>query len=57
MKAARYVGMIYEQGLGVEQDLDKAITLYQEAAAYESQEAIDALVRLNIPYEISAEVG
>ena len=46
MKAARYVGMVYEQGLGVEQDLNKAIELYQEAAGYENQDAVDALARL-----------
>ena len=39
-------GVLYEQGLGVEQDLNKAIELYQEAAGYENQDAVDALARL-----------
>ena len=46
--AAGYeLGVLYEQGLGVEQDLDKAIQLYQEAAEYEYPEAVAALERLN----------
>ncbi len=45
--AAGYeLGALYEQSLGVEKDLDKAIELYQEAAEYENQDAIDALERL-----------
>ena len=45
--AAGYeLGTLYEQGLGVEQDLDKAIELYQEAAQYENEDAIAALERL-----------
>ena len=46
--AAGYeLGVLYEQGLGVAQDLNKAIELYQEAAEYENQDAIDALARLS----------
>ena len=46
--AAGYeLGVLYEQGLGVEQDLNKAIELYQEAAEYEYPDAIAALERLS----------
>jgi TPR repeat protein len=31
----------------VAQDLNKAIELYQEAAEYENQDAVDALARLS----------
>jgi TPR repeat protein len=31
----------------VEQDLNKAMELYEEAASYENQDAIDALARLS----------
>ena len=41
------LGTLYEQGLGVEQDLDKAIELYREAAQYENEDAIEALARLS----------
>jgi TPR repeat protein len=42
------LGLLYEQGLGVEQDVEKAITLYKEAAEYDNGEAIAALVRLGV---------
>ena len=45
--AAGYeLGTLYEQGLGVDQDLDKAKELYQEAAQYKNEDAIEALARL-----------
>ena len=37
---------LYEQGLGVEQDIDKAIDLYEEAAENGSEDAVAALERL-----------
>ena len=42
------LGLLYEQGLGVEQDVEKAIMLYKEAAEYENGEAIAALARLGV---------
>ena len=45
-KAARYVGLLYEQGLGVEQDVDRAIALYREAAGYGHDAASEAVERL-----------
>ena len=38
---------LYEQGLGVEQDMDRAIALYAEAAENGSEAAAAALERLN----------
>ena len=38
---------LYEQGLGIGQDLDKALALYREAAEYGSEAAAAALERLN----------
>jgi TPR repeat protein len=46
-KATRYVGLMYAQGLGVEQDVDHAIALYREAAKCGSEDAAAALDRLN----------
>ena len=37
---------LYEQGLGVEQDLDRAIDLYEEAEENGSEDAVAALERL-----------
>ena len=37
---------LYEQGLGVEQDVDHAIALYQEAKEYGHEAASEALERL-----------
>ena len=46
--AAGYeLGVLCELGLGVEQDTEKAIELYQEAAAYENTDALAALERLS----------
>ncbi len=45
--AAGYeLGVLYEQGLGVERDLNKAMELYQEAAEYEYPDAVGMLERL-----------
>ena len=46
-KAAWYVGLMYEQGLGVEQDMDRVISLYKEAAENGSEDSAAALERLN----------
>ena len=40
------LGRLYEEGLGVEQDLEKAIALYREAAEYGDEDAAAALERL-----------
>lgn len=40
------LAQLYEQGLGVEQDVDRAIALYQEAAEYGHEAASTALERL-----------
>ena len=46
-KATRYVGLMYAQGLGVEQDMDRVISLYKEAAENGSEDSAAALERLN----------
>ena len=46
-KKARYMGLMYAQGLGVEQDMDRVISLYKEAAENSSEDSAAALERLN----------
>ena len=41
------MGLMYEQGLGVEQDMDRVISLYKEAAENGSEDSAAALERLN----------
>ena len=41
------LAQLYEQGLGVEQNLDRALELYREAAEYDNEAAATALERLN----------
>ena len=48
VEAEYELAVLYEQGSGVEQDLEKAIELYTDAAQYENQNACDALERLGI---------
>jgi TPR repeat protein len=40
------IGLMYEDGLGVQQDIEKAIALYVRAAEHGSEAAKEALVRL-----------
>lgn len=40
------LAQLYEQGLGVEQDVDRTIALYQEAAEYGHEAALAAFERL-----------
>lgn len=46
VEAGYELAVLYEQGLGIEQDLGKAKELYQEAAGYGCEEAATALERL-----------
>ena len=42
------LAFLYENGYGVNRDINKAIDLYKEAAELGNQYAIDSLKRLNV---------